>query len=463
MTSNAKNKTSVSRRKKRPLRIGIYDGTFNPLHYGHLICAEWVREAKNLDKVLFLTCGNPPNKTGFLDAEERHEIVLATISDNPYFEASRLSLTQRGTGYSLNAVEAVRDKYGEDCELYYLLSSEYLNPDYRWSLRSWIGGKELFKLVTFLVFPRDNDELAKIAEWAKLVPEASIETLYVPSPEFSSTMIRENVKAGRSIWYLLPWVTQQMIAKKGLYRDDSVVAEVEQHSQQCSCHAVSRRPIKRLAIFGGRFDPIHYGQLLLAEYTRQEYALDRVVFATLGNPPNSKVARLSAEERHEMVVAATAENPYFSTSRVDLDRGTTSYALLTVQDIRREYGENVEYSLLISADYLNLAHEVPLSQWMGFEELKTLVRFLVFPGENTTLAEAGVLAEKFRTVYPGTNVEVMNSPRPNVTGALLRERAAKGLSLQYTMPWAVQQIIAKRGLYKLPPVKAKRKTKVKKV
>jgi nicotinate-nucleotide adenylyltransferase len=193
-------KRTSTRSSKTRLKIGLYDGTFSPIHYGHLICAERTRQVKGLDLVLFLTCGNPPNKSGVLDAETRHEMVVATVSDNPHFEASRISINQRGIGYTLNAVEKVQEKYG-DAELFYLTSSEYLDPDHKWWMGKWSGGKELFKLVTILVFPRDKHEMGKLEEWAKLIPEARIECIEVASPELSSTMIRESVAKGRSIWY----------------------------------------------------------------------------------------------------------------------------------------------------------------------------------------------------------------------------------------------------------------------
>ena len=96
---------------------------FSPIHYGHLICAERTRQVKGLDLVLFLTCGNPPNKAGVLDAEVRHEMVVATVSDNPQFEASRISIKQKGVGYTLMAVEQVKKQYGDDVNLFYLTSS----------------------------------------------------------------------------------------------------------------------------------------------------------------------------------------------------------------------------------------------------------------------------------------------------------------------------------------------------
>ncbi|MBP6592475.1 MAG: nicotinate (nicotinamide) nucleotide adenylyltransferase [Candidatus Obscuribacter sp.] len=442
-------KRTSTRSSKTRLKIGLYDGTFSPIHYGHLICAERTRQVKGLDLVLFLTCGNPPNKSGVLDAETRHEMVVATVSDNPHFEASRISINQRGIGYTLNAVEKVQEKYG-DAELFYLTSSEYLDPDHKWWMGKWSGGKELFKLVTILVFPRDKHEMDKLEEWAKLIPEARIECIEVASPELSSTMIRESVAKGRSIWYRLPWVTQMMVAKHALYKDAGAPAPVKQ---------ASTRKGKHVGIYGGQFDPIHYGHLLLAEWAREEYDMDVVEFVTTASPPNNKKAAESAEERHEMVVAATAENPFFRASRVDLDRGTTSYALLTANDMRLKYGDDAELTMLIAADYLDPQFQWRLTEWMGFAELCGKVRFLCFPTQETTHAQALEWLKVVKAAAPDCNVDVIDSPRPNVSSKMLRDWTSRGESILYTTPWVVQQIIRKRKLYQLKPVKARARRK----
>ncbi len=438
---HAKAKSAIKRKSpsaKKRLKIGLYDGTFSPIHYGHLICAERTRQVKGLDLVLFLTCGNPPNKSGVLDAETRHEMVVATVSDNPNFEASRISINQRGIGYTLNAVEKVQEKYG-DADLYYLTSSEYLDPDHKWFIGNWSGGKELFKLVTILVFPRDKHEMGKLEEWAKLIPEARIECIEVASPELSSTMIRDSVSKGRSIWYRLPWVTQMMVTKHGLYKDPAAVVAPKPRTHRG----------KHVGIYGGQFDPIHYGHLLLAEWAREEYDMDVVEFVTAAAPPHNKKAAESAEERHEMVVAATAENPYFRASRADLDRGTTSYALLTANDMRLKYGE-AELTMLIAADYLNPAYQWRLTEWMGFAELCGKVRFLCFPTHETTHTQAVEWLKVVQATAPNCKVDVMDAPRPNVSSKMLRNWTANGESIQYTTPWVVQQIIRKRKLYQSP-------------
>ena len=94
------------------MRIGIYGGKFDPIHIGHLICAEWTREHFGLDKVLFVTSANPPHKkSGVLDAELRHEMVEAAVEPNCYFEASDIELlAQRTAGQLALILEPVEHR-----------------------------------------------------------------------------------------------------------------------------------------------------------------------------------------------------------------------------------------------------------------------------------------------------------------------------------------------------------------
>ena len=238
--------TRAKRQTKRPLRIGLYDGTFSPIHYGHLICAERTRQVKGLDMVLFLTCGNPPNKAGVLDAEIRHEMVVATVSDNPPFRSQPHQHQPEGRRLHPDGcrrgAQAVRRGHGV------LLPDQFRvpgTPNHKWFLGNWTGGKELFKQVQILVFPRDKHEVAKIEEWAKLVPQARIEAIEVPSPELSSTMIRDSVVRGRSIWYRLPWVTQQMINKYDLYKTAENAGGQAHFSRSRQWRRQARRHLRR--------------------------------------------------------------------------------------------------------------------------------------------------------------------------------------------------------------------------
>lgn len=422
-------------RQKKHQRIGIYGGTFDPPHYGHLLCAEWTREWFGLDRVLFVTGASPPNKpSGPIAAEDRHEMVIAAVADNPFFEASRIELEMDGCTYSLQTVKALREQYGDEVELFYIISSEYLDPAHSWYLPKWMGAAELFRLCRFLIFPRDQLDMEQSREWAALIPDANIDLAFAPSPPLSSTLIRKLVAEGRSIWYTTPWAVQQLIGKNGHYRTNSTPV---------TAHETPPASPKRIGVYGGQFDPIHYGHLIRAEWTRQQYGLDKVLFVTSANPPNNRNAAATAEARHEMVVSAVAENPNFDASRMDLDRGSVSYAMLNVQQIRQEYGSDCEISLLVGSDYLNPDNRWHLRNWFEAGELFKLVRFLVFPRNIKDVEKI----RNWASLVEGASIEVMYAPAAPVTSEMIRHRVASDLSIRYATPWVVQQTITRQNLY----------------
>lgn len=422
-------------RTKRKRRLGIFGGTFSPIHNGHLICAESVREEAGLDEIAFAPSASPPNKPfGVLDAEDRYDMTVAGTEDNPHFSTSRVDLDHEGSGYSLLTVEAIKRQY-KDADLFFLSSAEYLDPAHRWYLPNWVGGSELFKLCTLLIFPRDTQELDKLHHWRSLLPHIDIQITNAPSPAISSTLIRDLIMGGKSIWYTTPWPVQQLIGKMGHYRTPETIAAKHE--------PVSRDKIKRVAIYASRFDPLHFGHLLFAEWVRQEMQDDRVIFVPLSNSTGDPSLARTADARYRAVVAGTADNPFFETSRADIKRNTSSYAILTVEDIRRKFGQQVEVDYIISSDYLKPDNQWYLPTWMGREQLFKQVRFLVSPEDMTEIDEVKALARKI----PDAKIEVVYAPTLPVNSAQMRQRVKNGQSLRYMTPLSVQQSITKSRLY----------------
>jgi nicotinate-nucleotide adenylyltransferase len=208
---------------KRLKRVGIYDGTFNPIHYGHLACADWIRQSCNLDKILLVPSANPPNKTDVLDAEIRYEMVVAATRNTPYLEASRIDLDRSGSGIASLTMAEARRRLGDDVELFFLSGSEYLDPSHQWYLPDWEGADDLFRLCRLLFFPR-NVTMEQLGKWAALVPQARIDIQYVPTIDISSTAIRDAVALKRSIAFMTPPAVQKIIAKRKLYSKLGVAA-----------------------------------------------------------------------------------------------------------------------------------------------------------------------------------------------------------------------------------------------
>lgn len=423
--------------RRRP-RFGVYSGQFDCIHYGHLLCAQWTRWEEKLDKVLLVTCGESPNgKEDSLPANDRHDMVVAATSGNPFLEASRSDIRQRGTSYMLNTVEGVMEEYGEDIDLSIMISSEYLNPDYEHFLGNWIGARQLFAIeqAHFAVFPREGVSLRQIEQWAKLIPEARIKPIFAPSPPLSSSMIRKWVEMGRSIWYTTPWKVQQLIYKNGHYLKPGQAPYRHNAPPISEC--------RRIGIYPGQFDPIHYGDLLRGEWARQEHGLDRVIYVTSASPPNRRNIITSAEDRHEMVVDATAENPYFLAWRNEVDRGKVSYTLQTVQEARRRFGKEVELFILLRSEYLDPRNKFYLPKWMGADELFRSCQFIAFPNDWLEVEQAKTWAKRI----PNAKIEVVYAPTQPISGEEIRRLVSEGRSTMYCTPNDVQQLILKKGLY----------------
>lgn len=427
--------------ESKRLRIGIFEGAFNPPHYGHLLCAQFAQQELNLDFVFFVPLTNPPHKKDALDADSRYEMVVAAVAENPRFRASRVAIEHGGAGYSLMTVEAIHRNY-PDAELVYLTSSEYLNPDHKYFLGNWVGGKEMFDLCSFVVFPRGDHKVEQIRQWAKLVARARIQVVDLYSPEVSSTDIRQLVAEGKSIRYVTPFVIQSLIHKKRHYYGAETPPQ-----ELLSLPAMASR---RIALLGGQFNPVTYGDLWMAEWMRQKFEWDRLILVTSPQPPNNmSESLLDAEIRHQMVMAAVADNPHLDASRVELERRTTSYTYLTVEEMMRRFGDGVELSWLVSSDYVNPEHPFYLPKWMGMPQLFDMCSFAVFPTSKGH-RELGVeWVERLKSDYPEARIEfVADAPLPTVNASLIRKLCSEGKSIWYTCPWPVQSIINKYGLYR---------------
>lgn len=205
------------------MEIGIYGGKFDPPHMGHMLCAEMTRDHFHLDKVLFVTSANPPHKkTGVTDARLRHTMVEAACAPNCYFEACDVELRREGPSYTLDTVRALREKYGAGVGLNLLISSEYLDPEYSWNIGNWNHAEELLGLVRLLVFVREGHTKEMSREWGTLLiskfANARVEHLdFCPTPPVSSTLLRDRVSKGLSIWYMVLPEVWQIIREEGLY------------------------------------------------------------------------------------------------------------------------------------------------------------------------------------------------------------------------------------------------------
>lgn len=197
-------------------RVGIMGGTFNPIHLGHLIVAENAYEELELDEVLFIPSGTPymKDKTEVLDPKVRISLVGEAIDDNPHFAMSTIEVDREGNSYSYETIETLK-KANPDTEYFFLVGADSL-----FMMKEWMHPEKIFSEVTVAVAIRGSHTSEALDEQIRLLEEkynTKIIKLPCRSVDISSTQIRERVKNGKSIRYMVRYKTEQVIRKNRLY------------------------------------------------------------------------------------------------------------------------------------------------------------------------------------------------------------------------------------------------------
>ena len=201
------------------LRLGIMGGTFDPIHMGHLIMAEAVRDEFGLDRVLFIPAAHPPHKQGRWDlagAEHRYRMTELAVRSNPYFDISDMELHRKEPSYSVVTIDRLRESYGQDAEFYFITGADAINE-----LFTWYHAEELLEKCCFIAANRQGTELDMelLRSHFGELAEKRIHQLVTPAVEISSTDIRQRIHRGRSINYRVPAAVEEYIDKEGLYRE----------------------------------------------------------------------------------------------------------------------------------------------------------------------------------------------------------------------------------------------------
>jgi nicotinate-nucleotide adenylyltransferase len=198
--------------------------------------------------------------------------------------------------------------------------------------------------------------------------------------------------------------------------------------------------MRRLGVMGGTFDPIHNGHLVAASEVADLFQLDEVVFVPSGQPWQKGRQVTTAEDRYLMTVIATASNPRFSVSRVDIDRGGPTYTKDTLRDLHA-LNPDCELSFITGADAL-----AAILSWQDWEELFALARFV---GVSRPGYELG--REHISDVLGGLSddaLTLVEVPALAISSTDCRQRAEQHRPLWYLMPDGVVQYISKRRLYR---------------
>jgi nicotinate-nucleotide adenylyltransferase len=201
-------------------RVGILGGTFDPVHYGHLVIAEEVYAALKLAEMVFVPSGQPPHKSNEVITAAEHRLAMPelAIASNPHFSISLVELDRPGPSYTVDTLRLLRKQWGEQTAIYFLIGWDSLEE-----LLTWHDAVGMLKQLNYLVAVRrpGYNEAGEYRDWLESrLPGIKQRLLVVEAPQLdiSSTDLRLRVAEGRPIKYQTPESVEQYIRQYGLYR-----------------------------------------------------------------------------------------------------------------------------------------------------------------------------------------------------------------------------------------------------
>ncbi|MCF7895227.1 MAG: nicotinate-nucleotide adenylyltransferase [Candidatus Omnitrophica bacterium] len=186
------------------MKIGILGGTFNPPHIGHLVLAQEVLEHLKLDKIFFIPTNNPPHKKGKqLEPKKRFLMAKLTVAGNYKFKVLDLELKRKGKSYTVDTIAELKTKYPKD-KLYLIIGSD-LAKDFK----KWKSPEKIKKMATVVVAKRRGSPFRS---------SKSFKQVDIIQIELSSSQIRERIKKGKTVKYLVPKKVENYIKENNLYK-----------------------------------------------------------------------------------------------------------------------------------------------------------------------------------------------------------------------------------------------------
>lgn len=188
------------------MRIGIFGGTFNPIHFGHLVLAEQAYEKLNLSKVIFIPSFHPPHKNSpnIASALDRYNMVKLAIQENPRFEISEIEIKRKGRSYLVDTLKELKKIYPR-AKLFFISGSDVSNQ-----IGKWKSINEILWLSKFVLAKRPGYKLKKY--------NRNISVISITELDISSSMIRRKIKEAKSVRYLMPMQVYKYIKDKRLYK-----------------------------------------------------------------------------------------------------------------------------------------------------------------------------------------------------------------------------------------------------
>lgn len=199
-------------------KIGIFGGTFDPIHNGHLIAADVARKKLGLELVIFIPTGHTSYKRGKVsDSIYRYEMICLAIASNKYFFVSSLEINKNEIAYTVDTIEEIKEYCDNDVEIYFIMGTDVLEGVIKWK-----GVNQLIKMCNIVAITRPNYNKENSKSVVKLINMgAKIYYIEDLALDISSSNIRKNIKERRSVKYLIPKKVEEFIKTKGLYIDEN--------------------------------------------------------------------------------------------------------------------------------------------------------------------------------------------------------------------------------------------------
>lgn len=185
------------------MKIGIFGGTFNPPHLGHLLIAELARESQKLDEIWFIPTGNPPHKKTQTPSVIRYAWTKIACADNPFFKVLDIEVYREGYAYTIDTLSELQ-KNNPEHQFYLIIGGDSLRDFHLWK-----NYAELLTLIQIICYKRPHIDLSLV------LPQILAQTIFLEAPliEISSTQIRERIASGKSIRYQIPNALLQIIGQ----------------------------------------------------------------------------------------------------------------------------------------------------------------------------------------------------------------------------------------------------------
>ena len=200
--------------------IGVIGGTFDPIHFGHLVIAEEVYATLKLAQMVFVPAGQPPHKPEQVvtPAQDRLAMLQLAIASNPHFTISMVDLERPGPSYTVETLRLLREQWGEQTTIYFVIGRDSLED-----LLDWYDPLGILEQLDYLVAvkrPGYTEEKGYIERLEERLPGIRQRLIIMSAPqlEISATELRQRVAEGRPIKYQVPEVVEQYILQHGLYR-----------------------------------------------------------------------------------------------------------------------------------------------------------------------------------------------------------------------------------------------------